>query len=162
MSSLLSFAQWLDETGLSTSLRESNWVYPIAETIHVLAIGLSVGVIMWLDLCLLRVIMREEPVADVIERLEPLAIRGFLVMFASGFLLLLATPLKAYTSIWFQLKAILLVVAGLNVLYFHKKVMHDVDEWDHQGVPWRAKMVGAFSLSLWVGIIFLGRWFAYF
>jgi len=37
---------------------------------------------------------------------------------------------------------VLLILAALNVLYFHKRVMHNVDQWD-QEMPWRAKMVGA-------------------
>lgn len=42
---------------------------------------------MWPDLRLLKLAMREAPVADVIEQLEPWAIGGFVVMFVSGILL---------------------------------------------------------------------------
>ena len=159
---MLTFVQWLNETSLSVYIRESDYPFPIIETIHVLALGLSVGVIMWLDLRLLGITMRKEPVREVIERIHALAIPGFLAMFISGFLLCLAMPLRAYTSIWFQIKIVMLVLAGLNVLYFHKWVMRSVDEWDRQAVPWRAKMAGAFSLTFWILIIFVGRWFAYF
>ena len=53
------------------------------------------------------------------------------------------------------------LLAGVNVLYFHMKVAPDVNKWD-QALPWRAKMVGGVSLLLWLVIIVLGRWFAYF
>jgi len=39
---------------------------------------------MWVDLRLLKLAMREVPVADVIRQLEPWAIGGFAVMFVSG------------------------------------------------------------------------------
>ena len=56
---------------------------------------------------------------------------------------------------------VLLILAALNVLYFHKRVMHNVDEWDRH-MPWRAKMVGILSLILWLGVVIAGRWTAYF
>ena len=161
MPHLLSFVQWLNDTPISVYLRESDWPFPIIETIHILGLGFSVGTIMWLDLRLLGLAMREAPVTDVIEQLEPWAIGGFAVMFVSGSLLILSEPLKCYNTVAFRIKVVLLILAVLNVLYFHKKVMHDVDQWD-RNVPWRAKMVGALSLVLWLGVVIAGRWTAYF
>jgi len=59
---------------------------------------------MWLDLRLLRLAVREVPVADVIEQLEPWAIGGFAVMFVSGSLLILSEPLKCYNTVAFRIK----------------------------------------------------------
>jgi hypothetical protein len=116
---------------------------------------------MWLDLRLLGLAMREAPVVDVIEQLEPWAIGGFAVMFVSGSLLILSEPLKCYNTVAFRIKVVLLILAALNVLYFHRRVMHNVDEWDRH-MPWRAKMVGVLSLILWLGVVIAGRWTAYF
>jgi hypothetical protein len=160
--SLLEFARWLNNTGISVYLRESDWPFPIIESVHILALGFSVGTIMWVDLRLMGWTMRKEPVADVVRQLEPWAIPGFIAMFISGFLLLLAEPLKCYTNFTFQFKALFIILAALNVMYFHKKLARNMDTWDHDGQPWRAKMVGAISLCLWLAIVILGRWFAYF
>ena len=130
MSHFLSFVQWLNDTPISVYLRESDWPFPIIETIHILGLGFSVGTIMWLDLRLLGLAMRDAPVVDVIEQLEPWAIGGFTVMFVSGSLLILSEPLKCYNTVAFRIKVVLLILAALNVLYFHKRVMHNVDEWD--------------------------------
>jgi len=116
---------------------------------------------MWLDLRLLGMAMQDAPVSDVIEQLEPWAIGGFLVMIATGLLLVVSEPMKCYTAVAFRIKLVLLVFAGLNVLYFHRRVINDLDGWDGQ-VPRRAKMVGALSLILWLGIVIAGRWTAYF
>lgn len=161
MISMFHFAQWLNATPFSTFLRESDWAFPIIESIHILALGASVGTIMWLDLSLLGVSLRKVPVANVVEGIEPWAIRGFGIMFCSGFLLLLAEPLKCYTNWTFKLKMLGVFLAGLNVLYFHKKVMPGMHKWNRT-LPWRARMVGSVSLVLWFTIIVLGRWFAYF
>jgi hypothetical protein len=149
---LFIFVQWLNDTPMSVYLRESDWPFPMIETIHILGLGFSVGTVMWLDLRLLKLAMREVPVADVIEQLEPWAIGGFAVMFLSGTLLILSEPLKCYNTVAFRIKVVLRMLACLNVLYFHKSVIHDVDQWD-QHMPWRAKMAGAFSLVLWLAIV---------
>jgi hypothetical protein len=160
---LVNFFQWLNDQPFSVALREGDWPFPIIETIHILGLGVSVGVIMWVDLRLVGVTMRRERVSDLVDQLEPWAIGGFIVMFISGFLLLLAEPMKCYTTLSFRLKAIMLVLASLNVWYFHAKVYPTVAEWDEAPVlPWRAKLVGILSMTLWFGIIIAGRWTAYF
>jgi hypothetical protein len=48
------------------------------------------------------------------------------------------------------------------VWYFHAKVYPGVADWDEAAVtPRAARMVGAFSMVLWFGIIIAGRWTAY-
>ncbi len=75
--------------------------------------------------------------------------------------LILSEPLKCYNAVAFRIKVVLLILAALNVLYFHKRVMRNVDQWDRK-MPWRAKLVGALSLVLWLGVVIAGRWTAYF
>ena len=59
---LLSFVQWLNDTRISVYLRESDWPFPLIETIHILGLGFSFGTVMWLDLHLLGLAIREAPV----------------------------------------------------------------------------------------------------
>jgi len=159
---LVTFFQWLNETPFSVALRENDWPFPIIETFHILGLGISVGVIIWVDLRLVGLTMRSQPVSQVVSQLEPWAIRGFVVMFLSGSLLFLAEPMKCYSTIAFRFKAVMLVLTSLNVWYFHAKVYPHVAEWDEARVmPWRAKMVGYVSMILWFGIIIAGRWPAY-
>ena len=159
----IEFVQWLNDQHFSVVLRGDDWPFPIIETVHILGLGVSVGFVLWVDLRLLGVIMRRERVSEIVSQLEPWAIGGFIVMFISGFLLLLAEPMKCYTALSFRLKIIMLILAGLNVWYFHAKVYPTVAEWDEAPtLPWQARMVGILSLSLWFGIIIAGRWTAYF
>jgi hypothetical protein len=159
---LVNFFQWLNDLPFSVALREDDWPFAIIETFHILGLGLSVGVIMWLDLRLIGVTLRNQPVSQVVSQLEPWAIRGFVVMFLSGSLLFLAEPMKCYTAVAFRAKAVMLVLTGLNVWFFHAKVYPKVAEWDDApAIPWQAKMVGYVSMILWFGIIIAGRWTAY-
>jgi len=161
--SLLHFAQWLNETRGSIFLRENDWAFAIIETVHILGLGLSVGTIMWVDLRLMGVAMGGHRPADVLRQLEPWAIGGFSIMFLSGALLLTAEPLKCYTRVSFRLKVLMLILAGLNYLYFHVRIRRSLADYEaDQLLPWRARMIGYLSLALWLGIIFCGRWMAYF
>ena len=160
---LVGLAQWLNDTQISTYLRENDWAFPIIESVHLLSLGASVGTILWLDLRLLGLTYSDVSLPEVIQGIEPWAIGGFSAMFASGFLLILAEPLKCATNWTFGLKMLGVLMAGVNVLYFHKKIMPDIGEHKlDQELTWQAKMVGGTSLVLWLAIIVLGRWFAYF
>src|SRR5437879_1013767 len=134
---LLTFVQWLNDTPISVYLRESDWPFPIIETVHILGLGFSVGTIMWLDLRLLKLAVREVPVADVIEQLEPWAIGGFAVMFVSGSLLILSEPLKCYNTVAFRIKVVWQSLAALIVFNFHRRSLNTGVQWD-QEMPWRA------------------------
>ena len=161
--SLLEFFRWLNETPLSVYLRDSDYPFFVIETVHVIALGFSVGTILWVDLYLLGVAMRRERVADVIGQFERPAIIGFTTMFISGALLFLAEPFKAYITTAFRLKLVMLVLTGLNVWYFRARVYPGaLESIDATALPWRAKAVGLVSVTLWIGIIIAGRWTAYF
>jgi len=159
---LVSVFQWLNDSAFSTWLRESDSPFPIIETVHIIGLGLSVGTILWVDLRLLGLVTTHYRVSDIVGQLEPWAIPGFMVMFVSGLLLFVSEPMKCYSTLSFRLKAVMLVLTGLNVWYFHAKVYPGVAEWDDNPVMlWQAKMVGLVSMVLWFGIIVAGRWTAY-
>lgn len=156
------FFQWLNDLPFSVALREGDWPFPIIETVHVLGLGMSVGVILWVDLRLVGLALRQRPMSQVVRQLEPWATLGFAIMFLSGSLLFLAEPMKCYTALAFRFKALMLILTGLNVFYFHAKVYPSVSEWEVvEDTPWQAKTVGWLSIFLWFGIIIAGRWTAY-
>src|SRR6266404_8148737 len=115
----LQFIQRLNDTHWSTALREGDLAFPIIESFHILALGFSVGMIMLVDLRLMGLSFRRIRASDLIQQFEPWAMGGFAVMIISGLLLFFAEPLKAYTTIAFRIKVLLLILAGLNVWLFH-------------------------------------------
>ena len=153
--------QWLQETSLGTALRESIWVFPIVETAHVLCLALSAGVVVFIDLRLIGVVMRDEAVAKIVKHLEPWAIAGFIVMMLTGALLFWSEPVKLYMSVYFRIKFLLLLLAGINVSFFHFKVTPGLATWSGNSVPSAARIVGWLSLTLWIGVIAAGRATAY-
>ena len=159
--SLLAFFEWLADSSWSAGLHESQYAYPIIESIHVWAMALFFGSVVMFDLRLLGWTMQKMPASEVVGRLLPWTIAGFIIMVISGTLLFFAIPLRSYQNIFFRGKMLLLLLAGLNVWIFHSRVYPKVATWDCGVPPRPARLAGAVSLALWIGIIFSGRMIAY-
>ena len=83
-------------------------------------------------------------------------------MVMSGALLFYAIPVRSYHNVFFRLKLVMLVLAGLNVWLFHSGIYRRVTAWDLDvPPPRRARIAGVLSLLLWAVIIFSGRMIAY-
>jgi hypothetical protein len=153
----------LNDTQLATAIRESEIVFPLIETVHVLAIALLAGTVAIVDLRLLGLILKRERVSQVAGQILPLTWVGFVAMIASGVLLFLAEASKSYYNPAFRFKMLLLIVAGVNPLIFHRTIYRNVSLWDEAAVaPARARLTAYLSLTLWSGIIVAGRAIAYF
>ena len=156
------FVAWLADTQGSTALRESLHLYPLIETGHVLTIALFVGSIAMVDLRLLGVAFRGVPVSEVMQRILPWTVAGFVLIAATGLMLFYAVPVRTYHSLWFRFKVALMIVAAVNVWWFHRRVERDRARWDTAAhPPLVVRVSAAISLVSWVGVIVMGRMTAY-
>jgi NhaP-type Na+/H+ and K+/H+ antiporter len=159
---LLHAAQILQDSALGTTIRESNWWYAVLNVVHVLALMVAAGSVMFFDLRLLGCSLKRTPVSEAAARLLPWTWRGFAVMALSGFLLISSEAERLYFNTAFRVKLVCLILAGLNVLVFHATTFKSVAQWDHSPVtPLRARMAGAASLVLWTAILASGRMIGY-
>jgi hypothetical protein len=160
--SLLAFFEQLAESPWSVSIHESEIAYSLIESIHVWSMCLFFGLTVMFDLRLLGWTMRKVPVSDFARRLLPWTIAGFVVMAISGTLLFYAIPVRSYQNIFFRFKMLLMLLAGLNVWIFHSRVYPKAATWDVDGIPPKpARVAGALSLALWIGVVVSGRMIAY-
>ena len=159
---LYAFAEWLDTFAWSTALHESYYMYPWIESTHVLTLMLSLGLLIVIDLRMLGLAFVNVPASKLSERLDTPMLIGFTVMFITGFILYFAIPVRFTTSIWFRIKVVLLIAAGINVLLFRRKMKASVGTWDTDPIPPKRIRVGAgLSLALWSGVVVTGRTIAY-
>ena len=159
---LLPFCQWLAATDWSVALHESVYGYPIVESVHVWALCVFLGLAIMLDLRLVGLVMPDVPVSQVARRLLPWTAAGFVVMIASGLLWFYAIPVRTYQNLFFRIKVVMLVLAGINAWVFHATIWRRVASWELEPTPPRgARLAGVASLVLWVGIVFAGRMIAY-
>jgi uncharacterized membrane protein len=154
--------QWMAEQPASIALRESLFVWPLIESTHVLTLGAFVGTTAMLDLRLLGVSFGGVPASAFTARLLPWTRAAFVLMTVSGLLLFYATPVRNYQNVFFRIKVVLLIAAGLNVWLFHSRIHRRVAEWDHDAVaPRAARIAAVVSLAAWAGVVVAGRMMAY-
>ncbi|HEX4585548.1 MAG TPA: DUF6644 family protein [Burkholderiaceae bacterium] len=162
MASPIGFCHWLEGTQGSIALHESIWVYPIVESLHVLTLFVFLGMTAMLDLRLLGWTMAASPVSQLIRRFMPWMVGGFFVIMATGVLLFYADPVKTYLNIFFRLKLLFMMAAGLNAALFHRMASRTLPRWDREPrPPLRARLAGGLSLALWAATVICGRMMAY-
>lgn len=160
--SLLPFCQWLADTPGSIALHESLYAYPLVESTHVLTLCVFLGTAVMFDLRLLGLTLTRVPITEFKQRIGPWMVAGFVVMVLTGVLLFFAIPVRSYQSVFFRVKVVALVLAGLNAWVFHATIDRTVEEWDRDPVPPpAARRAGATSLILWAIIVVTGRMIAY-
>lgn len=159
---LLALARWLDGFASSTALHESYYMYAWIETTHVLTLMLFLGMLMVIDLRMLGWGFRYVPAATLARWLDRPMMIGFAVMVLTGLLLYYAIPVRTTQSLWFRVKVVLLVAAGVNALLFRRYVSNTAHDWEHQGrPPPRARFAAGLSLATWAGVVVCGRAIAY-
>lgn len=159
---LLSVFEWLENTPGSIAIRESIWTYPIVEASHVLSLCLFVGMTTMWDLRLLGFTLRRVPVTETAARLLPWVFVGFTLMVITGLLLFWSDPVRFYGNTFFQVKVMMLGIAGVNAGLFHLTTYRGVAVWDNAArPPIRARAAAVVSLSLWSLIVVSGRMIAY-
>jgi len=156
------FFKWLQDTAVGSHISNSLWLFPFIECFHVFGIVVLVGATGMLDLRLLGLALKGQSVSKLNKQLLPWAWSGFALMVISGLLMFSSEAVKVYENGAFRLKMILILLAGINALAFQTTVYKTVDKWDlWTRPPIGARLAGVFSLVLWVGVIFAGRWIAY-
>jgi len=156
--SIASLSHWIQSAAFPTYVRESELFYPMIMTTHLACIAFFGGLILITDLRLLGLVMISTPAPVVIARLRPLKWIGFLVMVSCGILLATAKMDQYYPNPYFQLKLSLLASVGVHALVFHRKVYSKTAS--AEGIS--AKIAGALSIALWISILSMGRWIAYY
>jgi hypothetical protein len=155
---LSAFFEYLESASLSSAIRQSSWLYPFIEILHLLGIVLVAGGASLFDFRILS--GRYNYLSPENLSLLAWSKRGLLLAIPSGILLFItnAVALSGDPVMWSKL--ILLGAAGLNAWIFHVRLRRPYKT----GIePGRRKAVvhAVFSLLLWTCIIACGRLLAY-
>ncbi|HUD63526.1 MAG TPA: DUF6644 family protein [Candidatus Sulfotelmatobacter sp.] len=162
MLDLVPFCKWLEQSWVGGGVRESSWLFPVIETVHLLGMAALVGTVGVFDLRLLGWVMRGERVSELGARLLPWAWAGFVMQVITGVILFSSEAVKVYGNPAFRMKMLLILLAGVHALIFHWGVERDVAAWDVSAVlPAKAKAAGAISILLWIGIVAAGRFIGF-
>jgi hypothetical protein len=166
------FVNWLqyemgkpgpDGLSWSNQLWESLNIWNVIEGTHVLTIMFFAGTIWIIDLKMMGLAFRNVPFSKLNDRVLPITIYSFAAMIITGILVFFGRdPLLYYHNIWFRAKMLFLLIAVINIFWFHYRVQKDQEAWDGmESLPTKVKLSGAISMTSWVLIIILGRLIAY-
>lgn len=143
----------LEAGPIGTMARETAWLYPTANLVHLLGLVLLIGSIGVVDLRLIG-LFRSLPLPALSRALTPFAICGLLFLAASGTLLFAADATALAKSSRFQLKLVLIAIALCNALLFRFA-------WQGEEPRLLLRLLAAASITLWLLIAALGRLIAY-
>ena len=155
--------QWLYASSAGVVIRENESLFPWLESAHVLAITLVVGSIRIVDLRLLGVASLDRAVTRLTNEVLPVTWVAFAVALTTGSLLFISNAVNYAHNFYFQIKILLLLLAGVNMLVFHFVTSRNIANWETSpgGIPLRVRIAGGTSLVLWIGVVAFGRWIGF-
>jgi len=156
--SLLDFFNWCYQTEIGETIRNSSWLFPVIEALHLVGFGVTAGAVLIVELRLLGYGLIRQPVAQIAANAQPWLLGGVTVMFISGILLFMSESIKAYYSFAFWVKMACLFLVLVYTFTLRKRVT-GTDLPARQ--PGLAKSLAVLSIALWFGVAWGGRWIGF-
>lgn len=154
------FLDWIQSTSISGFVVGYSWTWPTLEILHFTGMCILFGAILLMDLRLLG--FQKLVTAEAVHQLVPVAVIGFAINLITGVLFFFGDPHRYAINISFQIKMVLVVLAGINALIYRYKVEPLMLQSGPDGeYPYLAKTVGLASIVLWTGVISFGRLIPY-
>jgi len=146
---------WITASAVQKFVLSQPWMWPTCETLHFIGLSLLFGIVLVVDLRMMGLIKHVSFAA--LHRLLPWAILGFAINLLTGMAFYIASHDSNHytTSVTFQWKMVLVLIAGANALYF---TVFD-EPWElgpGDDAPLMAKAMAASAVLLWIGIMFCG------
>jgi hypothetical protein len=158
---LTASANPVEALAIAKAMRESLWLYPSVEIVHIVGFTILVGSVAVFDLRVLG-LSKQLPVRALARHTLPWAVAALALIVPTGLMMFSAHAGDFLGNKAFQLKMALLLAAGLNAAFFHTGPYATVRNWDvNATAPWAARLSVALSLILWIGVISCGRLLAY-
>ncbi|WP_215232717.1 DUF6644 family protein [Dyadobacter linearis] len=153
--------EWLEKSSWAVGIRQSLYLYPVLEIIHILGIVMLVGAAFLFDLRLLG-FSKNLPVAGLAKHLLPWSQRGLILIIPSGLLLFITNAQTLGTDFTFWLKIALIAVGALNAWVFHKFI-YKIPGVTREEIelPGSSKLSALISISVWIAVVACGRLLAY-
>jgi hypothetical protein len=152
--SVLSLFQWCAASGLGIAIRDSLWLFPVIEAIHLLGLAMMGGFVLLVDMRLMGLAMPRKPVAALAREIQPWLIGTLSVMLITGLLLYTSEAIKLYYNAAFWMKMSFLISAIVYTFTVRRAVLA-ADE-TRIGPVWRT-LAALVSIGLWAGVGIGGR-----
>lgn len=152
--------EWFATSWLNEVMIGNAYMFPLFEILHFMGLCLLLGALSVVDLRLLGVARGLSIVAT--EKFVNWAFLGFGVNLITGIGFFFGDPYRYYPNLAFRIKVILILLAGANLIWYRFTISKKLDQLGDRFAPdTLAKTIAMFSITLWVGVIFFGRWIPY-
>jgi len=156
---LLPFFEWCDGLAMSQAYRDSTYLFPVTQALHILAVTVFIGAIVIGDLRLLGWGPIGQSRASIAGSAQRVLLWAGLAVLATGIPQFTTNALTYHNSWLFVMKMWLLAAALLYTATVRQRVAV-ADE--GRLSPWVPRVVGAVSLALWMGVTISGRLITYY
>jgi hypothetical protein len=155
---ILEFCRWIQYSGPLVAMRDSPWFFPVIATIHLLGLSMIGGAVLLVDLRLLGLGLRQQPVALLARDAEKWLLRGLVVAMSTGVLLFMCFATKYYylTFFWVKMAALILVI-GLTFSVRRRITAANESQINDA----RGRLVAVVSLTLWTTVALGGRYIGF-
>lgn len=147
---------------VSQIIGESLNLFSALDVVHVVGVLLLAGSIAVVDLRLLGIVFAGVGLDTLQKQVLPLTILGAVLAIPSGIGLFLPQAAKLWENPLLQAKVLLLLLAALNIGYWHYNLSRHAQWSVAPALPWQAKFAGASSLLLWTATLIAGRLIAFY
>jgi hypothetical protein len=162
LSTLRALSEWLATTSLSLTIQNVTWIIPLVQTIHILCVAAVFSSVLMVDLRLLRLVQRAQPLSSVTSRFLSWLWVFLGILLITGSLLIIGEPERSLLNPAFLLKMAMLIAVIFITVLIARPLRTNEAFWEASfGRQAAAKLIAIVSLALWSGIIFAGRWIAY-
>jgi len=156
--SVLTLFTWFQNSWIGEGIRESRWLFPAIESVHLLGLAVIGGSVLAVNLSLLGLGLGRRSAARLWHDCWPWFIGSLAMMLGSGFLLFISEAVKLYyhEAFWVKMSALLLSLV-FTATVERRTALADPD----QVTPLRSRTVGLVSLLLWFLVGAAGRWIGF-
>ena len=155
---ILPLFQFCESSALGETIRNSSWLFPVIESVHLLGLAVIGGAVLVVDLRLFGFGLTRQPVAKLAADAQRWLIASLIVMLITGALLFSSEAIKCYyhEAFWVKMTSLLLAVV------FTFTVRRKVAMADESRIrPAWSKLVAVVSVILWSGVGVGGRWIGF-
>jgi hypothetical protein len=154
------FAQSIEGGIVYTWVTSIFWLWPLMETLHFIGLSLLLGGLIIIDTRMAGFFRGLNITAT--HKLLPWVFVGFGINLTTGVLFFFGDPMRYAVNWGFRVKMVLVVIAGLNALWFWVRLNKPMHSWEpHGDTPGEAKLVAWISLVAWTGVLLFGRLIPY-
>src|SRR5262245_38040518 len=106
MNSVFPFFTWVNDSWVAHWIANSAWIFPALEGVHIVALAVLFGAVIFVDLQMLGIVRSDTAVWRLEESLRPWVFSSLVFILVTGVLLFASEATKLYNSGPFRIKVV--------------------------------------------------------